>query len=330
MQQVILLLVPNCMASSLSLPLEMLSAANDIYRSQERNRSAIRIQLAAENRELIITSGGMKIQPDITLEEIEDTRLLVIPGLWRNPLQTVKKHHAICEYIKKVAASGTLICATGTGSAFLAESNAIHKKAATTHWFYFNIMKKNYPDVEWKRQHLITQSGNIYCAGSVNSIADVTIHMIEKLFNTAIARRVESQFSPEIRQGYQTKLFSESPYSSHQDELIALAQLEIQQQLGEKIHFGELANRSGIAYRSFQRRFHAATGYSPLQYQQNLRIQNARELLQNSNLSIQEIASFCGYQDLSHFSKIFHQHTEQTPREFRYSVRGKLFSTSPE
>ena len=315
------------MASSLSLPLEMLNAADNIRRSQTRNNERLTIKLAAQKLEPITTSGGIKILPDTLLKDIKTTDLLIIPALWRNPISTLKKNITICEWIKQTANENTKICAVGTGSSFLAESNILHKKAATTHWFYFSLMEKLYPDVEWKRQHLITQSGNIFCAGSVNSIADLTIHFIEQGFSPAIARRVESQFSPEIRQTYNSHLFDDSPDALHHDELIASAQEHIQHHFSEPVEYAILASDLGIAYRSFQRRFKQATSYSPLQYQQFIRVQNAKELLKDTNLNIQDIAVIIGYIDASHFSQVFKNHTEQTPKSYRKTVRGKLFST---
>lgn len=326
MQHVTFLLFPNIMASSLSLPLEMLNAADNIRRSQSKNNKQLTIHLAACEPNPVTTSGGMQILPTTLLSDIEKTDLLIIPALWRSPIHTLKKNIAICEWIKKTADKDTLICAVGTGSSFLAESTILHEKAATTHWFYFDLMEKLYPNVEWKRQNLITQSGNIFCVGSINSIADLTIHFIERGFSPAIARRVESHFSPEIRQAYNSHLFDDSPDALHHDELIASAQEHIQQNFSEAIDYKAMSDNLGIAYRSFQRRFKQATDYSPLQYQQFIRVQNAKELLHNTNLNIQDIAIIIGYTDASHFSEVFKNHTEQTPKSYRRTVRGKLFS----
>lgn len=326
MRHVTIALFPNIMASSISLPLEMLNAADNMQRSQYRKAQPLTVALAAATLEPVTTSGGLQVLPDCTFADIEKTDLLIIPALWRNPVATLKQNIAICEWIRKIAAGKTVIGAVGTGSSFLAEAGLLHEKSATTHWFYFTLMEKTYPQVKWKRQHLITQSGSIFCAGSVNSIADLTIHFIEIGFSPAIARRVESQFSPEIRRAYDTHLFDESPNTRHNDELVAAIQDYIRQHHTEEIAFTELGSYSGIAYRTLQRRFRQATGYSPLQYQQYLRIQSARELLKNTNLNIQDIAELVGYIDASHFSRIFSQHTEQTPNLYRKAVRGKLFN----
>jgi len=314
------------MASSISLPLEMLNAANNIYRSQNKNRESLRIEFASTQTGEIQTSSGFPIYANKAIDEIHKTDLVIIPALWRNPIPQIKNQYAICDWIRKIADSGSYICAVGTGSSILAESSILHEKSATTHWFYFDLMEKIYPDVKWKRKHLITQSGNIYCAGSVNSIADLTIHFIEIAYSASIALRVQSQFSPEIRQAYDSHVFNESRKTNHNDELIAQLQSEILSNFAESINFSELAACSQITYRTFLRRFKQSTGQTPLEYQQYLRSQNAKDLLKNTNLNIQEISELSGYVDASHFSKVFKHFVGQTPNVYRQSIRGKLFN----
>ena len=325
MQKVTFLLLPHAMASSISLPMEMLNAADNIQRARTRQRSQLSISLACDTLQPVTTSSGMKILPDTLLENVGESDLLVIPGLWRHPLYTLKQNRGVVDWLKTNIGQHRQVCAVGTGSCLLAESGVLHKKPATTHWFYFDLMEKIYPDVQWKRQHLITQAGNFFCAGSINSIADLTVHFIEQGFSPSIARRVESQFSPEIRRAYDSYLFDSSHDARHGDELIADGQQYIRQHFSQTIDFKALAQALGVSSRTFQRRFHKASGYTPLQYQQLLRVNNARDLLQQSNLNIQEIAELTGYVDASHFAAVFRRFCEQTPQAYRRAVRGKLF-----
>lgn len=326
MRNICFIFLPHIMASSLTLPLEMLNAAENIARSENRRRPGLQLQIAAPDLKPMPTSGGLLVQPTQIYRHIEQADLVFIPALWRNPMHTLKQNPALCDWLRLMQQNGSKICAVGTGSTFLAEAGLLNGKPATTHWFYFNLMESTYPDVEWKRQHLITQADNLYCAGSINSVADLTVHLIDEAFGPRIARRVESQFSPEIRRAYDSHLFDTSPDTRHQDELVAGVQAYIRNHFADEINFCWLAGHNGIASRSLQRRFKRATNYSPLQYQQYLRVQNARELLQNTNLNIQEVAELVGYVDASHFSQVFKKHTEQTPKDYRHAVRGKLFT----
>lgn len=325
MQTVTFLLFPHIMASSISLPLEMLNAADNIRRSSERNKSSLRIQIASSRLDKVMTSSGFYILPDTLLEDVKPSDLLLVPGLWRNPFTTLQQQLSLCTWLKDNAKHHRNICAVGTGSTFLAEAGLLDNKPATTHWFYFDMMEKRYPNVQWKRQHLITQSKQLHCAGSINAVADLTIHFIEQGFSPSIARRVESQFSPEVRRTYDMHSYETFSANLHSDEVVAAAQSHIQQHFDQPIDYLQLAAQLNISLRTLQRRFNQATNFTPLQYQQHIRIANARDLLQNTNLSIQEIAETIGYSDAAHFAALFKRITEQAPHSWREAVRGKLF-----
>jgi len=78
--------------------------------------------------------------------------------------------------------------------------------------------------------------------------------------------------------------------------------------------------------RTFNRRFKSATGQSPLQYLQEIRIETAKDLLKTSNLSISEVAFKVGYHDMGHFTGLFKKLLATTPSDYRSTVRAKLFS----
>ena len=91
-----------------------------------------------------------------------------------------------------------------------------------------------------------------------------------------------------------------------------------------------LAEKFDISVRSFNRRFRLAAGQTPLQYLQEVRLQQAKALLKQSNLSIAEIAFAVGYQDTSYFSSLFKRVNAITPNEYRHLVRTKLFNVEAE
>lgn len=82
-----------------------------------------------------------------------------------------------------------------------------------------------------------------------------------------------------------------------------------------------------MSVRTLNRRFKTATDQSPLQYLQEIRINTARDLLKTSNLSINEVAEKVGYQDSGYFTTLFKKQLATTPKEYRATVRAKLFST---
>ncbi len=319
-------LCDNMLATSLVLPLEMLHAANDHVLGHKQHNT-LSITTISDNNQPVRTRGGLPVIPDQTLEGLDGTPdYIYIPALWRNPQKTLRQHRPIVDWLALMAERGASICAASTGACFLAESGLLDHKPATTHWFYFDKFQQLYPAVALKRQHLITQAGQLYCAGSVNALADLTVHFIGQMFDKSVSTHVERHFSHEARQPFEQITFLDERPSRHQDEEIIQAQLWLHENFSQQIKLSELAEDFDMSMRTFNRRFKTATGKTPLNYLQELRISNARDLLKNSNLSITEIAQGVGYQDMAHFSGLFKKIMQVTPSEFRKTVRSKLFS----
>lgn len=328
METVALLALPSCLATSISLPLEILNAANDLARANNRQQAKLSLNVISEQPGLINTAGGLAVYASKTPQQIDYTDILILPSLWRNPLVALRHYQWLIPWLQKLARQETTICAVGTSSYFLAEAGLLDNQAATTHWYYCEAFKQRYPKIDVKLKHLITRAGNIYCAGSVNSIADLIIYLVEENYGKNIARQIEAQFSPEIRNAYDQHAYSNMLSSPHHDEDIIEAQELIRRDYQKALNTERLASQLQMSVRTFNRRFKNATGITASEYLDQQRLNIARDLLRTSNLSVFEIASQTGYQDSSYFCARFKRKMNQTPLSYRKSVRGKLFNVS--
>lgn len=323
------LLSENMLATSATLPMEMLltaESAGGVARRRGSAKTLIELRTTGVAGAAVSTRAGMKWTPELTLEEAEQSDIIYVPGLWRNPRPVVRRHPEVLQWLRRQHENGALISAVGTGVCYLAEAGLLDGKAATTHWHYFDQFHKDYPLVQLKRQYFITQAGTLYCAASVNSLADLTVHFIQRLYDKTIASHVERHFSHEIRRSYESSGYFEQARSRHPDEDIVQIQIWLQDNYSRSIVLSEVAGRFGMSVRTLNRRFRAATGQTPLQYLQETRINHARGLLKTSNLSISEIADKIGYQDVGHFNALFKKQLTTTPAQYRATVRAKLFS----
>jgi transcriptional regulator GlxA family with amidase domain len=319
------LLYPQALATSITLPMEILQAASQLASVGNRGKSGVRFLLAGNSRKPVQLGSGLSLNPDTTFRDLPPLDLLLLPAIWRNPLPAVSAASEWLDLLRVQADMGTRICSVGTGSFLLAEAGLLDGKPATTHWNYFDQFKRRYPAVELKSRHLITQSDNIYCVGSVNSIADLMVHIVEEWFGSRIARAVENQFSPEIRRSFHAAAYQNEADSSHYDEEVAQAQQWLQSKLSSPCTVSQLAAELKLHPRTLNRRFRRATGMTPLSYLQSLRIASAKELLRHSNLTVGDIAWQVGIQDVSYFSQLFRRHSGMNPLKYREAVRGKLF-----
>jgi transcriptional regulator GlxA family with amidase domain len=322
------LVLPNMLATSLTNAYELFFAAKQAAKMRRLSiaRDVELIKVAA-NEERIELPSGLSFQPD---QGIDDSLfdIVYIPALWRNPAPMVKNNPQIVEWIRTQYEHGAIINGTGTGVCFVAETGLLDGRPATTHWHHLEKFAISYPKVELKRQHFITTAGRLFCAASINAQTDLNLHHVHRVFGKNVSDHLAQHFSHEVRQPFDKLSFNQDDNSNHPDEVILQAQLWMQNNLSNhEVSMQMLATVIGMSQRNFNRRFRDATNLSPLKYLQIQRLNQARELLQNTNLSISEIAYRVGYIDVSHFTKLFRQFSSTTPKEYRTTVRAKLFSS---
>jgi transcriptional regulator GlxA family with amidase domain len=326
-----LLIYPHVLATSVTLPIEMLLAGEAFARRYDRSVLKLTTQLLSESSVNIKSRAGITMIADITLNCEQATSvmppdIIIVPSLWRNPRTVLKSHQKLIAWLKQCWQQGSTLIGVGTGVCFLAESGLLDNHSATTHWHYVDQFKRDYPQVDLKPDFFITQSERIYCAASLNALADIIVHLISQHYGKAAAQNVERNFSHEIRKPYEDQRYLEGAVDRHVDELIAEIQFWLRTHLNTELTLTKIAKQFGMSQRSFTRRFKAATGVRATQYWQQLRIETAKELLASSNLTIQEIADQVGYQDQGHLTRLFKQYLSLTPKIYRAMVRKKLFS----
>jgi transcriptional regulator GlxA family with amidase domain len=326
MKHVTIIAVPKALGSTVTIPLEMLNAANDIAKSRRQLDKLVTIELASgsDTTELVL-SGGMRINCQTTLDSISNSDLIFVPGIWGNPRSSLPKLKPMMNWLAQQYKAGNTLCSMVTGSFFLAEAGLLRGRPATTHWRFFDEFTQRYPNIKLQRKRFITSDERLYCTGSINAVRDLMLHFVEQLYGDSIAREIARQFTHELKRSYESLLLNEDQQRSHHDEEIIKVQEWLDQNYQAGVVISGLAKRFKLSVRSLNRRFKLATNASPLQYLQSLRIEHAKELLKQSNLAVSEVADMVGYQDASYFTSLFKKVTAVTPIEYRSLVRNKLF-----
>lgn len=326
MKHVTIIAVPKALGSTITIPLEMLSAANDIARSRRQLDKLVAVELASgTNANELVLSGGMHLNCQTTLNSIRNSDLIFVPGVWGNPRASLLTLRPMMDWLVAQYKAGSTLCSIVTGSFFLAEAGLLQGRSATTHWRFFDEFAERYPNIKLQRKRFITFDHNLYCTGSVNAVRDIMLHFVEQLYDESIANEIARQFTHELKRSYESLLLNEDQRRSHHDEEIIKVQEWLDQNYQSNVIIGSVAKKFKLSVRSLNRRFKLATNSSPLQYLQSLRIEHAKELLKQSNLAVSEVADMVGYQDASYFTSLFKKVTAVTPIEYRSLVRNKLF-----
>lgn len=321
-----LILYDHMLATSVSLPVEMIRAGEAVGLQENKLAPRLSIQMVAEENTPVTTRALIRLLPDCNIEKARTPDYAIIPSLWRNPRPSITKQPKLIKWLENIWHKGATLIGGGTGVCFMAESGLLNNHPATTHWHYVEQFKRDYPEVDLKPDFFITQSDRIYCAASLNALADIIVHIIFQIYGKVAAQHVERNFSHEIRKPYEEQRYLEGAVDRHSDELITQIQFWMSTNLSSDLTLQDVASQFGISQRSFTRRFKAANGINAMTYWRQLKIEAAKDLLTSSNLSIQEISFQVGYQDQSHLTKLFKRELSTTPREYRTMVKKKLFT----
>lgn len=323
-----LILCDNMLVSSSTLAAEIFNFASAMARARSRQAGEVIIRWVSTDDLPVKTSSGFELCPTHSLEDTFQSDLVHLPALWRNPRPIVKRARALTPWLRRQHQLNSSFTAVGTGVCFLAEAGLLEDKSATTHWHYFDQLQKSYPNLKLQRQHFTTQTGNIYCAASINAMAELIVYQVERIFGRVIARQAQRNFFHEIRNLSEAVSYSDSRELKLSDELIVQAKIWMQDNLSKRSLLSYLPEKMGVQKRTLNRRFKIATGKTPGEYLNEVRMNFACDLLKNTDLSILEIASFSGFSDNSWFSARFKQWSGSTPKAYRSSVRAKTFSAS--
>ena len=323
-----LILCDNMLVSSSTLAAEIFNFASAMARARSRQAGEVTIRWVSTDDLPVKTSSGFELSPTHSLEDTFPSDLVHLPALWRNPRPIVKRARALTPWLRRQHQLNSSFTAVGTGVCFLAEAGLLEDKSATTHWHYFDQLQKSYPNLKLQRQHFTTQTGNIYCAASINAMAELIVYQVERIFGRVIARQAQRNFFHEIRNLSEAVSYSDSRKLQLSDELIVQTKIWMQDNLNKRSLLSYLPEKMGVQKRTLNRRFKIATGKTPGEYLNEVRMNFACDLLKNTDLSILEIASFSGFSDNSWFSARFKQWSGSTPKAYRSSVRAKTFSAS--
>lgn len=320
-----LLLCDNMLVSSSTLAAEIFNYAHAAAQAQRDTAKTVVTRWITPDGQPVKTSAGFELQPTHRIDEVTDSDLIHIPALWRNPRPALKKYQAYIPWLQEQHRKNCNFTAVGTGVCFLAEAGLLEDKSATTHWHYFDQLQRQYPRVKLERQRFTTRADNIYCAASVNAMAEVIVYQAERIFGRLIARQAQRNFFHEIRNIAESISLDEQD-RKHTDEVIAQAQIWMQDNLSKTLRVPDLASQFGMTVRTFNRRFKAALGQTPVDYLTHIRMTFACDLLKNTDLSILEVANYSGFVEATWFSNKFKQWSGISPKTYRTTVRAKLFN----
>lgn len=323
MLHVSLLAVPQA-GSSLLGAAEMLSSVGVAWESVvERNRiqPLYQAQIVNETGEPLTCFNRWTVTPDASIDAVQQTDVIFIPSLWIEPGQTFgETHRAVKSWLTERYRRGAMICAACTGVELLAETGLLDGEVATTHWAYAAGLRANFPHIDVQPDKVLVEAGEdlrLVTSGSHASWYDLLLYVISRTHGKQAALRTAKFFLLQWHTDGQSPYMAFRENLQHGDAAIRQAQEWLRDNYSQPNPVAALETLSGLPARTFKRRFRQATGLSPLNYVQQLRIDRAKAQLENSDLPVDEIGWKVGYEDVAFFNRLFKRVTGLTPGAYR-------------
>jgi transcriptional regulator GlxA family with amidase domain len=318
MKKITILAMQNSMASTIIGPLDIFFQAGVLwnYFNGQKLTPYFEVTLVTTSGEPFKCLSGARMVPDGSIHDAQDSDLIVVSSILDID-RTLRVQGEVIDWLKDRYRQGSHIATICTGAFVLAETGLLNGKTATTHWGFADQFQKRYPRIELKPERLITDEGDLFCSGGYNAGIDLSLYLVEKYCGHEVALQSSKSVIADIGRT------SQAPYAifqfqkDHHDNQILMVQEWIEKNFDQALPYDRLARDHGMSRRTFERRFKTATGDTPLSYQQRIRVEAAKRLLEDGNRSFEEITYQVGYEDSSSFRKVFLKQTGLRPTEYQ-------------
>jgi transcriptional regulator GlxA family with amidase domain len=296
---------------------EIFVRAGEYWKNREK-KELYTIELAGVTKKMEVNGGMVTVKPHVHISEITKTDLIIIPP---NSIRTYdsasKENRMVINWFTKQYKNNAEVASICTGGFMLASSGLLDGKKCSTHWVAADRFRLQYPQVNVLAHELITDENGLYTNGGGYSFLNLIIYLVEKYYDGQTAIYCSKIFQIEIDRNSQSAFAIFTPQKLHGDEMVQQAQAYIESKLDEKISVDEMSSRFAVGRRNFDRRFMKATGNTPLEYAQRVKVESAKKALETSRKTIHEVMYEVGYADVKAFREVFRKMTGMSPLEYR-------------
>jgi transcriptional regulator GlxA family with amidase domain len=295
---------------------KIFTRANEYWKNIGKKELFI-IQLAGISKKVEFYEGLFTVKPHTHISAIAKTDLIIIPSLNHNYEKAVKGNKLLIEWIQKQYKGGAEVASICTGAFMLASSGLLDGKSCSTHWAAADNFRNMFPKVNLQADKLITDENGIYTNGGAYSFLNLMLYLVEKYFDRQTAIFCSKIFQIDMDRQSQSAFTIFTGQKLHGDEMVKQAQAYIESKLREKISVEQLSSRFAVGRRNFDRRFIKATGNTPIEYLQRVKIESAKKAFETSRKTINEVMYEVGYSDVKAFREVFRKITGMSPLEYR-------------
>lgn len=225
----------------------------------------------------------------------------------------------LLDALRAAHASGVRLASLCTGSFVLAAAGLLDGRSATTHWMHAEALSRRFPEVRVRADVLFTDEGDVLTSAGKTAALDLCLHLVRKDLGAAASNRIARRLVvPALRAGGQAQ-FIVPPAMPRASQGLAPALEWATAHLDEVITVAELARRAGLSTRQLGRRMQAEMQAGPLEWLHRQRVMRAQEMLESTDLGMDQVAARCGLGSAATLRRHFTRALGVTPAAYRAS-----------
>lgn len=283
------------------------------------------VEIVGPKRGVFPSACGLPLQIHRAIQEVDDTDIVIAASmLFENQEWITGRHPETVAWLRHMHARDADLCTACAGALLLAETELLDGMDTTTHWAFASTFERNFPRVRLRIDELLIvagRRGEFVMSGAASSWQDLVLYLIARHASPTTAQAIGKFLLYRWDSRSQSPFMAFAPPTDHGDGAIRSIQDWLHEDARREMSVEEMAAYCGLPRASFNRRFKHATGYSPVQYLQHLRVEQAKHLLESSDEPVDEISWKVGYEESAAMRRVFKRLTTLSPGEYRRKFR---------
>jgi transcriptional regulator GlxA family with amidase domain len=326
--EALIIALPETAGSALYGMVDVLAATGTLWRElvgKDPGHQLITPRIISRSRKPFRCGNAIPVRPDLAIGDASSPEILILPELWLDPADDMRERYGdLKDWIRRCYRDGSTIYTACSGSVLLAATGLLDGRDATSHWGYQDLFRRSFPNVRFNAAPnlvIADQAGRIVTAGGSTSWHDLALHIISRHCSPGEALRIAKVYLLKWHGEGQLPFASLVRQQPHADSVVRRAEDWLRTNFSRPHAVAAVVVACGIPERSLKRRFKTATGSTLIEYVQNLRVEEAKRLLENDTTAGDEIAAMVGYDNQAFFRRLFKRSTGLTPGAYRRMFR---------
>ena len=270
--------------------------------------------VCTEQPDVSLTSGAVTMTVQHGLEVCREADLVAVPG---GPMPGGAPR-AVLEHVSDAASRGALILGMCSGAFTLGEAGILDGRTAATHWRYADAFEAQFPKVRVDRDSLYRSEDRVITSAGTAAGIDACLQLVRSEYGPTIANRIARRMVvPPHRDGGQRQYIDAPLPDSDSAETLWPLLTWMDKHLKDPHSLASLATYANVSPRTLSRRFRLELGTSPMTWLTHRRVARAQELLEGTEMSIDQVALATGFGNDTLLRHHFRQHVGIAPTAYR-------------